>query len=41
MRKAAIVPAYNEEGSIRAVVSEIREPEPELEVVVVDDGSTD
>ena len=41
MRKAAIVPAYNEEGSIRAVVSEIREADPELEVVVVDDGSTD
>jgi glycosyltransferase involved in cell wall biosynthesis len=41
MRKAAIVPAYNEAGSIRVVVSEIRAAEPELEVVVVDDGSTD
>jgi len=41
MRKAAIVPAYNEAGSIRAVVSEIRAVDPELEIVVVDDGSTD
>jgi glycosyltransferase involved in cell wall biosynthesis len=41
MRKAAIVPAYNEAGSVGAVVSEIREADPELAVVVVDDGSTD
>ncbi len=41
MRKAAIVPAYNEAGSIGAVVAEIRAADPELEVVVVDDGSTD
>jgi glycosyltransferase involved in cell wall biosynthesis len=41
MRKAAIVPAYNEAGSVGAVVSEIREADPELTVVVVDDGSTD
>ncbi|HEX9350209.1 MAG TPA: glycosyltransferase family 2 protein [Gaiellaceae bacterium] len=41
MRKAAIVPAYNEAGSIGAVVAEIRGADPELEVVVVDDGSTD
>jgi hypothetical protein len=41
MRKAAIVPAYNEAGSIGAVVAEIRTADPELEVVVVDDGSTD
>ena len=41
MRKAAIVPAYNEAGSIRAVIAEIREADPEFEVVVVDDGSLD
>ncbi|HEV8601963.1 MAG TPA: glycosyltransferase family 2 protein [Gaiellaceae bacterium] len=41
MRKAAVVPAYNEAGSIGTVVAEIRESDPELEVVVVDDGSTD
>ena len=41
MRKAAVVPAYNEAGSIGAVVAEIRAADPELEVVVVDDGSTD
>jgi glycosyltransferase involved in cell wall biosynthesis len=41
MRKAAVVPAYNEAGSIVAVVAEIRAADPELEVVVVDDGSTD
>jgi glycosyltransferase involved in cell wall biosynthesis len=41
MRKAAIVPAYNEAGSVGAVVSEIREADPDLTVVVVDDGSTD
>jgi hypothetical protein len=41
MRKAAIVPAFNEAGSIGAVVGEIRAADPELEVVVVDDGSTD
>jgi glycosyltransferase involved in cell wall biosynthesis len=41
MRKAAIVPAYNEAGSIRAVIAEIRHADPDFEVVVVDDGSTD
>jgi len=41
MRKAAVVPGYNEAGSIGAVVAEIRASDPELEVVVVDDGSTD
>jgi hypothetical protein len=37
----AVVPAYNEADSIRAVVAEIRAADAELEVVVVDDGSTD
>jgi glycosyltransferase involved in cell wall biosynthesis len=41
MRKAAVVPAFNEAASIRSVVAEIRAADPEFEVVVVDDGSTD
>jgi len=41
MRKAAIVPAYNEAGSIAAVIAEICAADPEFEVIVVDDGSTD
>jgi hypothetical protein len=41
MRKGAVVPAYNEAGSIGAVVAEIQSADPELEIVVVDDGSTD
>ena len=41
MRRAAVVPAYNEAASIGVVVAEIQAADPELEVVVVDDGSTD
>src|SRR5919107_5926438 len=41
LRAVAIVPARNEEGAIGAVVREIRAFDPALEVVVVDDGSTD
>jgi glycosyltransferase involved in cell wall biosynthesis len=41
MRKAAIVPAYNEEGSIAEVVAEIRHASLDFDVIVVDDGSTD
>jgi glycosyltransferase involved in cell wall biosynthesis len=41
MRKAAVVPAFNEAGSIGAVIAEIREADPEFEIVVVDDGSAD
>ena len=40
-RRLAIVPAYNEEGSIGAVVDELRAFDPELDVVVVSDGSFD
>jgi glycosyltransferase involved in cell wall biosynthesis len=35
------VPAYNEAGSIASVVREIQAADPELEILVVDDGSTD
>jgi hypothetical protein len=41
MRKAAIVPAYNEAGSIAEVVAEIRHFDADFDAIVVDDGSTD
>ena len=40
-RCLAIVPAYNEEASIAEVVFELRDFDDDLEVLVVDDGSTD
>jgi len=36
-----IIPAHNEERSIRTAVDDLRTHVPEAEVVVVDDGSTD
>jgi glycosyltransferase involved in cell wall biosynthesis len=41
LRRVAIVPAYNEAASVGAVIEEIRAVDPELEVVVIDDGSRD
>jgi glycosyltransferase involved in cell wall biosynthesis len=41
VRKIAIVPAYNEQGAIGAVIEEIRAFDPTFAVVVVDDGSYD
>jgi glycosyltransferase involved in cell wall biosynthesis len=41
VRTIAIVPAYNEEGSLGTVLEEIRAADPDLNVVVVNDGSTD
>lgn len=41
LRKIAIVPALNEEKSIAAVIAEIRVADPEIDVLVIDDGSTD
>ena len=41
LKRVAIVPAYNEEGSIGAVIAEVRAADPEMEIVVVDDGSRD
>jgi hypothetical protein len=41
LRSIAIVPAFNEEGSLGTVLEEIRAADPELDVVVVNDGSTD
>ncbi len=41
VKRIAILPAFNEEASIPAVIEEIRAFDPDFEVVVVDDGSTD
>lgn len=40
-RIAVLVPAYNEEGSIERVVQGIYKANPSLDVVVINDGSTD
>jgi glycosyltransferase involved in cell wall biosynthesis len=40
-RVVAVVPAWNEAGAIGAVVDEIRVFDPQIDVVVVDDASTD
>jgi hypothetical protein len=40
-RGLAIVPAFNEAGTIGAVVDDLRRTVPDLDVLVVDDGSTD
>jgi hypothetical protein len=41
VKRIAIVPAFNEEESVTAVIEEIRSFDADFEVVVVDDGSTD
>jgi hypothetical protein len=41
LRRVAVVPALNEESSIGGVIDEIRSFDPDLDIVVVDDGSTD
>jgi glycosyltransferase involved in cell wall biosynthesis len=41
LRRVAIVPAHNEEGSIVGVVRQIRAFDEGLEIVVIDDGSWD
>jgi glycosyltransferase involved in cell wall biosynthesis len=40
-RTAAVVPAYNEAGAIRRVIEEIHAFDTAIDVVVVDDASTD
>lgn len=40
-RRLAIVPAFNEEGSLAAVIGEICAFDPGFKIVVVDDGSSD
>ena len=41
VRRLAIVPAFNEEGSIGGVIDEIRAFDPGFEILVIDDGSRD
>jgi glycosyltransferase involved in cell wall biosynthesis len=41
LRRVAIVPARNEEACVGSVVTEIRAFDPDMEIVVVDDGSGD
>jgi glycosyltransferase involved in cell wall biosynthesis len=41
LRRVVIVPAHNEEESLAGVIEEVRAGDPDVEVVVVDDGSTD
>lgn len=40
-RMLVVIPAYNEQGSIRSVVVGVRETLPDADVLVVDDGSSD
>jgi glycosyltransferase involved in cell wall biosynthesis len=40
-RHLAVVPAYNEAGTILNVIDSLREHAPHFDVVVIDDGSTD
>lgn len=41
MRILAIVPAYNEEKNIAGVVQDIKSSEPGLDILVINDGSSD
>jgi hypothetical protein len=41
VKTVAVVPAHNEEASIGGVIDEIRAAAPDVEIVVVDDGSLD
>jgi glycosyltransferase involved in cell wall biosynthesis len=41
LRRLAIVPAFNEAEAIETVIAELRTVDPDLEILVVDDGSTD
>jgi glycosyltransferase involved in cell wall biosynthesis len=40
-KRLAVVPAYNESATVAKVVEEVRAQEPGLDVLVIDDGSTD
>ncbi len=41
MRTLVFIPAWNEEGSLPAVIAGVRESLPEADLLVIDDGSTD
>jgi glycosyltransferase involved in cell wall biosynthesis len=40
-RTLVVMPAFNEEASVAAVIREVREKAPRVDVLVVDDGSSD
>ena len=40
-KRLAIVPAFNEEKRIASVLEKIREVDDAIDIVVIDDGSTD
>jgi glycosyltransferase involved in cell wall biosynthesis len=40
-RSLCLIPAHNEAANLTAVVSEVRSRRPDLDILVVDDGSTD
>jgi glycosyltransferase involved in cell wall biosynthesis len=40
-RTLAIIPAYNEEDALGSTIAELRSVRPDVDIVVVDDGSTD
>ena len=41
LRRVAIVPALNEEHTVQVVIDELRAFDPDLDIVVIDDGSAD
>ena len=41
MRVLGVIPAYNEVDNLAAVIGEVRRFQPSLDIVVIDDGSTD
>ncbi|MFZ2257176.1 MAG: glycosyltransferase family 2 protein [Clostridiaceae bacterium] len=41
MKILAVIPAYNEEKSIAAVIQDIRHFNPDIDILVIDDGSMD
>ena len=41
MRLSVVIPALDEEGSLPAVLAEVRAAEAGAEVIVIDDASTD
>ena len=41
LRTLVIIPALNEEAAIATVISDLRERQPNCDVLVIDDGSTD
>jgi glycosyltransferase involved in cell wall biosynthesis len=41
LRRVAIVPALNEEHTVQRVIDELRDFDPGLDVVIIDDGSSD